>query len=60
MGVGGGGLDASLSRGRRGPMPDGDVICGGARARIESQDLRLGAGSEPEELDGAPSHFTPG
>jgi hypothetical protein len=34
----------------RGPMPGGDVICGGARARLESRDSRLGAGSEPAEL----------
>jgi hypothetical protein len=34
----------------RGPRPGGDVICGGARARLESRDLRLGAGSEPAEL----------
>jgi hypothetical protein len=34
----------------RGPMPGGDVICGGALARLESRDSRLGAGSEPAEL----------
>ena len=34
----------------RGPRPGGDVICGGARARLESRDSRLGAGSEPVEL----------
>jgi hypothetical protein len=32
------------------PRPGGDVIGGGARARLESRDLRLGAGSEPAEL----------
>jgi hypothetical protein len=37
-----------------------DVICGGAQARVESRDLRLGAGPGPAELDGAPSLFTPG
>ena len=31
-------------------MPGGDVICGGARAWLESRDSRLGAGSEPVEL----------
>ncbi len=44
----------------RGPMPGGDVICGGARARVESRDSRLGAGQGPAELDGVPSLFTPG
>ena len=34
----------------RWPGPGGDVIGGGARARLESRDLRLGAGSEPAEL----------
>ena len=34
----------------RGPRPGGDVICGGARARLGSRDLRLGAGPEPAEL----------
>jgi hypothetical protein len=34
----------------RGLRPGGDVICGEARARLESRDSRLGAGSEPAEL----------
>ncbi len=33
-----------------GPIPGGDVICEGARARLESRDSRLRAGSEPAEL----------
>jgi hypothetical protein len=34
----------------RGPMSGGDVICGEARARLESRDSRLRAGPEPAEL----------
>ena len=46
LGVGGSGLDASLSRANA----QWDVICGGARARLKSRDSRLGAGSEPAEM----------
>jgi hypothetical protein len=44
--VGGSCFDASLML----PHALRDVICRGARARLESRDSRLGAGSEPAKL----------